>query len=80
MRSSLFDGQGFAEHQPTGRGILVKMFITLEPHVSFLDQMLHYLFLLHYPATGMQNGDQNHFGGIGIFVKMLIPLELNDIF
>ena len=39
------------------RGQLVKMLITLEPHV-YLDQILHaYLFYL-CPATGMQNGDE----------------------
>ena len=82
MRSSRFDGEGFAEHQPTGRGQLVKKFITLEPH-GFLDQML-YTYFLHCPATGIQNGDQTSQRlisvGRGILLIMLITLKLNGIF
>ena len=76
MHSSRFDGEGFAEHQPTGRGQLVKKFITLELH-GFLDQMLHTYFL-HCPATGIQNDDQASPGlssvGRGILVNMIITL------
>ena len=45
---------------PTGRGQLVKMLITIEPHSTFvnLDEILHTYLFQQCPATCIQIGDE----------------------
>ena len=59
------------------------MLITLEPHGIFGSNFAN-LFILTFPATGMQNGDgalsSIILAGQGLLVKMLIALEPHHIF
>ena len=64
---------------PAGRGQLVRMIITLEPHCIFETN-----FACLYTLTGMQNGDETSpsiiSAGQGLVFKMLITLEPHGIF
>ena len=42
---------------PAGRGQLVQMLITLEPHGIF-GSNFEYQYILHCPTACMQNGDE----------------------
>ena len=45
-------------NSPAGRGQLVKIIITLEPHGIFGSNLPCLYKFTHCPATGMQNGDE----------------------
>ena len=59
------------------------MLITLEPDGIFGSNVA-YLFILNFPATVMQNGDEGSPSIIsadrGLLVKLLITLEPHSIF
>ena len=62
----------------SGRYLLVKMLITLEPCGAFCSNFAD-LCIIHHLATGMQICDEASqriiFSGRSLFVKMLITLE-----
>ena len=64
---------------PAGRGQLVKIIITLEPHCIFETN-----FACLYTLTGMQNGDEAApsiiSAGQGPSYKILITIEPHGIF
>ena len=66
-----------------GRTLLVKMLITLDHMVYFVQILYTYVFE-HFPATGIQNGDEaspsNISASRALLVKMLITLERHGIF
>ena len=70
---------------PAGRGQLVKMLTTLEPHGIFGSNFAYlYILTFNCPATDMQNGDKASPSisptGRDFLIKMLIILEPHGIF